>query len=84
MCNSWFQLAIECADASIIVVAASNLVKTVRNWHRVGKAMEAFEVEESSAESVFCRFPNVRLVSALVTMLDSANKVSLVREEEHF
>ncbi|CDW57566.1 pyridine nucleotide disulfide oxidoreductase [Trichuris trichiura] len=68
------QLAMLCPDESILMLTASNVVKIVSNWQKVGAILESFDVSEMSVFSVTDQFSNVKVVSSQVVHLNSPKK----------
>lgn len=70
------QLHVIDGDSSILLLSASDFVKTVTNVQFVTKTLEYFDVEESSPDTLESRCPSVTVIKSYVNYLDSKNQVS--------
>uniref|UniRef100_A0A5S6QA76 Pyridine nucleotide-disulfide oxidoreductase domain-containing protein 1 n=1 Tax=Trichuris muris TaxID=70415 RepID=A0A5S6QA76_TRIMR len=68
------QLGVLCPNESILILTASNVVKIVSNWQKVGTLLESFDVSEMSISSVTDRFANVQVICSQVVELNSSRK----------
>ncbi|RXG67793.1 Pyridine nucleotide-disulfide oxidoreductase domain-containing protein 1, partial [Armadillidium vulgare] len=69
------QLQVIDEDSSILLLSATDFVKTVTNVQFVTKTLEYFDVQESSLNILASRCPNVTVVKSYVNYLDSKNKI---------
>ncbi|XP_076445776.1 pyridine nucleotide-disulfide oxidoreductase domain-containing protein 1-like [Babylonia areolata] len=67
-------LADECPESKVILITASPLVKAVTNYQKVSRTLETFDVEEKPTSLVESQCPNVMVLQASVTALQSADK----------
>ncbi|XP_019631402.1 PREDICTED: pyridine nucleotide-disulfide oxidoreductase domain-containing protein 1-like [Branchiostoma belcheri] len=65
------QLSALSPDDPITLLSASPLIKSVTNFRQVGRAMEEFDVEETTTDALQKACPNVRVVHTLVKSLDT-------------
>ncbi|XP_074643030.1 pyridine nucleotide-disulfide oxidoreductase domain-containing protein 1-like [Tubulanus polymorphus] len=58
-------------ESRILLISASPLIKAVINYKQLTKVLEEFDVEEKPSSYLESNYPNVKVIHAVVTDLDS-------------
>ncbi|WAR07082.1 PYRD1-like protein [Mya arenaria] len=74
------QLSSLCPTEEVALITASKLIKAVKNYQKVSRTLEQFDVEERPMIAMETDFPNVQVIHNKLTNLDTDKQVAMLAD----